>query len=166
MTRLFVFDNRDPRWSEEQVALIDRKVEEAMAILPRLEIAPDGIPLTSEERRWMLTSSFREIAKATSLDNLACAPAAMLEQFAVMALRRNHNVKGELVQLIRVFMMAYANPETSEAASQCLVAMEQLMRQGRAAEKRPHLFKWEPLPVANSRPRGDGSNGRDGDIGV
>ncbi|MEX3629923.1 MAG: hypothetical protein VB138_11025 [Burkholderia sp.] len=136
--RLTMEDNRDPRWSDADLALIDAKVGEAMALSPRLEVSPDGTtPLGSDERRWMLTGSFREIAKATSLDNLACAPAVLLEQFSVLAIMRNQHLKGELVQLIRVFMIAYAEPATSQEASACLDQMERLARKAHALQKRP-----------------------------
>jgi hypothetical protein len=148
--RLNVMDNRDPRWSDEDNEAIASKVEEAMALSPRLEILPVGGKvggvLTDDERRWMLTASFREIVKATSLDNLVCAPAAMLEQFAVLAGVRNHNIKGELVQLIRVFMMAYAEPSTNLEASRCLDEMERVARKALAAQSNPDRFKWKALP--------------------
>lgn len=149
--RLNMQDNRDPRWNEADLAMIDKKVAEAMALAPRLEVAPGGKGLTEDERRWMLTASFREIVKATSLDNLMCAPAALLEQFSVLALLRNQNVKGELVQLIRVFMIAYAEPSTNREASACLDAMEKLARTALSVQKRPELFKWEPLPYSAAR---------------
>jgi hypothetical protein len=149
--RLNTQDNRDPRWSAEDLASIDAKVDEAMALSPRLEIAPDGKTVaTEEERRWMLTASFREIAKATSVDNVVCAPAAMLEQFSALALAKNQNIKGELVQLIRVFMMAYAEPSTNCEALACLDAMEKIARKALSLQKQPELFKWKALPHAAS----------------
>jgi hypothetical protein len=148
MMRTNIIDNRDPRWSEADLAIIDAKVEEAMALVPRLTVADDNgtTAYGPEERRWLLTSSFRDIVKATSLDNLVAAPPALLEQFSVLALIHNENVKGELVQLIRVFMIAYAEPRTNRAASSLLDELEALAKQAVRTQARPELFKWKPLP--------------------
>ncbi|MFC7462335.1 hypothetical protein [Hydrogenophaga defluvii] len=117
-------DNSDPRWDETTRQAIERKVDEAMALAPRLEIDSTAGPLSHEERRVVLRASFNEFVKGASLDHLMTAPPALLEQFSVMALVKDHNIKGELVQLIRVFMMAYADPELNEAARQALASLE------------------------------------------
>ena len=97
----------------------------------------------------MLTTTFREIVKATSLDTLMTAPPALLEQLAVLALANNENVKGILVQVIRVFMLLWGSPETNALARQVLQDMEEavqvkLLMKGQ--NLREEALKWAPMP--------------------
>ncbi|WP_321935448.1 hypothetical protein [Paraburkholderia sp. J8-2] len=145
--QLHEIGNRDPRWSDEDNERIESKVDEAMAIVPRVRaVDEDGAPMSPEQRRLILLTTFREIVKATSLDNLMCAPAAMLEQFAVLALARNDSVMGELVQIIRVFMIAYSDPSTNEEACGLLRQLDVLARKALAAQQQPERFRWAALP--------------------
>jgi hypothetical protein len=142
-------DNRDPRWTPEIDAAINSKVEEAMALSPRMELLSNGTKqATKEERRNLLMVSFREIVKATSLDTLVCAPPALLEQLSVLALVNNENVKGILTQVIRVYMLLWGTPETNEYAQKLLVEMESVAREKLfgAKELNAERLKWTPLP--------------------
>jgi hypothetical protein len=144
--RINSVDNRDPRWTDMENAAIEAKVDEAMNLSPRLEIMSGESYLSQKERRAVLVGSFREIAKATSIDNVVAAPPALLEQFSVIALQRNHNVKGELVQMIRIFMMAYADPSTNQHASDCLAALEKMVMDSIAKRPIGTVDCWKPLP--------------------
>ena len=151
--RIVTPDNRDARWSVFDNAAIERKVDEVMATHPRLEVETGGAALSQEERRAMLVGTFREIVKATSLDNLLCAPPELLEQYAVLALLKNENVKGLLVSLIRSFMMAYAHPLTSQSATIALEGIEKLGREAVMALLDPRKFAWKPLPTLSPAAR-------------
>ena len=142
-------DNRNPRWSPDVDAAIASKVAQAMAFTPRLVLSEDGKTACSQEdREFLLTASFREIVKATSLDTLMTAPPALLEQLAVLALVNNENVKGILVQVIRVYMLLWGSPETNELARQVLLDMEEAakVKLFKGVNLRPEVLKWEPIP--------------------
>lgn len=143
-------DNRDPRWTAEINAAIEKKVDEAMAFKPRLELMGDDMKMASkEERRSLLLISFREIVKATSIDMLMRAPPALLEQISVLALVNNENVKGVLNQVMRVYMLLWGLPETNEYARNVLIEMESRAKDAFLATSNPkaEVFKWEP-PLA------------------
>lgn len=143
-------ENRDPRWTAEFDAAIESKVAQAMVFAPRLELSSDGkCPASEEDRRNMLLVTFREIVKATSLDTLMCAPPSLLEQLSVLALVNNENVKGILVQVIRVYMMLWGTPETNEYARQLLVDMETAAREKlfTASDLKPERLRWSPMPA-------------------
>lgn len=142
-------DNRDPRWSPETEAAIEAKVDEAMALAPRLSLSADGrSQLGEEERRRVLLVSFREVVKATSLDTLMTAPPGLLEQLSVLAVVNNENVKGILVQVIRVFMLLWGTPETNAQARKMLRDMEEYASQELPKlALRPEAVLWKPMPV-------------------
>jgi hypothetical protein len=142
-------DNRDPRWTPEIDAAIEKKVSEAMAFAPRLELSADGkTPNPEKDRKVLLTTSFREIVKATSIDTLMTAPPALLEQLSVLAVVNNENVKGILVQVIRVYMMLWGTPETNEYARQLLLDMEAAAREklSQIKDPKPERLRWAPMP--------------------
>ena len=137
--------NADPRWTAVENACIEEAVSRALKLTARLEITqPDGRKLTTEERQEFLRVNFREIAKATSIDNLVCAPPQILEQLAVLALVNNQNVKGILVQVIRCFMNLWAMPETNKYAMDLLMHMESTMQSNMKAFEK--IERWKPLP--------------------
>lgn len=143
-------DNRDPRWGPEVDAQIEAKVLESMSYPPRLSLSNDGaVPLSESDRKQMLTISYREIVKATSLDTLMTAPPALLEQMAILAVVNNENVKGILVQVIRVYMMLWGTPETNDYARQLLLDMEEAARNHLFSKDdlRPERLRWKALPV-------------------
>lgn len=144
-------NNRDPRWSPEVDAAIAMKVAESMAFAPRLEASQDGFtPVSSQEREVLLTVSYREIVKATSLDTLMAAPPGLLEQLSVLALVNNENIKGILVQVIRVYMLLWGTPETNALARQILVDMEEAVAVklfDKEGPLRPECLQWRPRPV-------------------
>lgn len=147
--RLVQPDNRDPRWTPEIDAAIARKVAQAMSFAPRLELSRGGdVGIGKVDREVMLTTSFREIVKATSLDTLITAPPALLEQLSVLAVVNNENVKGILVQVIRVYMMLWGTPETNAFARQLLVEMENAARANLFVgdDAHPERLKWQPMP--------------------
>lgn len=149
--RVKVNDNRDPRWSDDENAAIDQKVEEALAFYPRVKITGlEGGDFSEPERRLLLTSAFREIAKATSVDNVACAPAALLEGFAIVALSRNHDIKTLLAQLVRVFMIVYSEPALTDDAVAALQGVEHLAAKALSIHGIPALLQWKPLPDADA----------------
>lgn len=142
-------DNRDTRWAPEVNEAIASKVAQAMAFAPRLSLSDNGIkPVTETEREWMLTVSFREIVKATSIDTLMTAPPALLEQLSILAVVNNENVKGILVQVIRVYMLLWGTPETNALARQFLLDMEQAVRERvfTGADLRPERLQWQKMP--------------------
>ncbi len=142
-------DNRDPRWSPEIDAAIAAKVAEAISFQPRLSISRDGTtPASAVDREVLLTVSFREIVKATSIDTLVTAPPALLEQLSVLALANNENVKGILVQVVRTFMMLWGSPETNQDARQILLEMEEAVRHKLfcGPQLRPERLRWTPMP--------------------
>lgn len=142
-------NNRDPRWTPDVDAAIASKVAEAMAFAPRLSLSGDGTkPVTETEREWILTVSFREVVKATSLDTLMTAPPALLEQLSILALVNNENVKGILVQVIRVYMLLWGTPETNALARQVLLDMEQAVREKvfAGSDLRPERLQWQRMP--------------------
>lgn len=143
-------DNRDLRWTPEIDAAIELKVAQAMAFAPRLELSPDGkTSCSANDREILLTTSFREIVKATSIDTLMTAPPALLEQLSVLAVVNNENVKGILVQVIRVYMMLWGNPETNEYARQLLLDMETAVRERllTTPDLKPERFHWAQMLV-------------------
>ena len=148
---LRIAENSDPRWPPEIHEAIESKVAQAMGFQPRLSLSADGkTPASEEQRRNLLTITFREIVKATSIDTLMTAPPALLEQLSVLALVNNENVKGILVQVIRVFMLLWGTPETNDLARKFLVDMEEAAKvklfvdagQPILAER----LKWAPMP--------------------
>lgn len=125
---------------------VQAKVAEALAIESGIRLARDGLPLPEAERRLLLEVAFRDIAKATSVDHLKTAPADLLENFAVIALQRNHSVQGELVQLIRLFLMAYADPATTHEATRLVTELEATL-QKLFSTRGPSFSKgFEPMP--------------------
>jgi hypothetical protein len=113
--------------SELQYA-VAAKVEEALAIPSGIRLARDGEPLPADERRQLLTLAFTQMARATSIAHLSTTPADLLENFAVIALQRNHSIEGELVQMIRLFLMAYADPATTHEATRLMGEMEAVLQ--------------------------------------
>ena len=143
-------NNRDVRWSRDVDIAIANKVEQAMTFPPRLELGrfKNKTPYSESERKAVLTVSFREIVKATSLDTLTLAPPALLEQLSVLAVLNNENVKGILVQVIRIYMLLWGTPETNDSARRLLLDMEKF-----ALEKlfsgsilKPERLKWGKMP--------------------
>lgn len=142
-------DNRDPRWTPEIDAAIGKKVAQAMAFAPRLELSSDGkTPSPTKDREVLLTTSFREIVKATSIDTLMTAPPPLLEQLSALAVVNNENVKRILVQVIRVYMMLWGTPETNEFARQLLLDMEAAAREklSQIKDPKPERLRWAPMP--------------------
>lgn len=143
-------NNRDPRWGPEVDAAIAQKVAESIAFAPRLEASRDGAtPVTAQEREVLLTVSYREIVKATSLDTLMTAPPALLEQLSVLALVNNENIKGILVQVIRAYMLLWGTPETNAIARDMLQEMEMTVATKLLRDKTPlpERMRWKPMPV-------------------
>lgn len=143
-------DNRDPRWNPEIDDAIKMKVAEAMAFAPRLELSSDGkSAYSTQDREILLTTSFREIVKATSIDTLMTAPPALLEQLSVLAVVNNENVKGILVQVIRVYMLLWGTPETNDYARQLLLDMETAVREKLLTKPdlKPERLRWAKMPV-------------------
>jgi len=126
-------------------AAVAAKVEEAMAIPSGIRLARDGEPLPEGERRQLLTLAFAQVARATSLDHLMTAPADLLENFAVIALQRNHSIEGELVQVIRLFLMAYADPATTHEATRLMGEMEAVLQ--KVISQRGPSFSASFLPM-------------------
>lgn len=151
--RVKVIDNRDPRWTDDDNAVIDQKVDEALGMFPRVRIT--GMPggdFDEVERRILLYHAFREIARATSIDNVRCAPAVSLEAFTVVAYARRHNITAMLTQLLRVFMIAYCETATTEDATSLLTALEKLAGKALSIPGRPPAPGWQPLPDTDQSP--------------
>lgn len=125
---------------------VEAKVAEAMAIPSGIRLARDGQPLPDDERRQLLTVAFAQIAQATSLDHLMTAPADLLENFAVIALQRNHHIQGELVQMIRLFLMAYADPATTHEATRVLTELEASLQKVISARGPSFSKPFAPMP--------------------
>jgi hypothetical protein len=113
---------------------IEEKVRVAMQSSPaRLAVAKGGEPLAAEERERILRVSFGEIVKGVGIEHFRACPPELLEEFSVLALASNHNVKGILVSVIRSFMAAYATPETHESAYVWLCQLEALVQAARTS---------------------------------
>lgn len=140
-------------------ALVAQKVEQAMANpRPRLELADSNGVIPKDMRAHMLTVSFREIAKAVGPDTLATAPADLLEQFSAIAVQRQHNIKGELVQLVRTFLIAYAYPETTQAASAAIDSLTDAAQRALAMAGMPENMRFQPMPdqiFGSAKPQAD-----------
>ena len=76
------------------------------------------------------------------------APPALLEQLSVLAVVNDENVKGILVQVIRVYMMLWGTPETNGYARQLLVDMDAKAGENlfRVKDPRPERLRWAPMP--------------------
>lgn len=143
-------DNRDPRWSAQIDDAIAAKVTQSLGFAPRLSLSSDGAtPVSEKDREVLLTTTYREIVKATSIDTLTTAPPALLEQLSVLALINNENVKGILVQVIRAYMMLWGTPETNHLAQQILLDMEEAVaaRLINSPHAKPERLKWSAMPV-------------------
>lgn len=113
---------------------IEEKVRVAMQSPPaRLAVAKDGEPLGVEERERILRVSFGEIVKGVGIEHFRACPPELLEEFSMLALASNHNVKAILVSVIRSFMAAYATPETHESAYVWLCQLEALVQAARTS---------------------------------
>lgn len=108
--------------------LIAERVDVALAHRFRLELADaaTGQPQSAAQRHTNLTVLFGEIAKGMGVERFAETPVERLDQFAVMSVVKNHDTAGLLTSLMNSFMIAYANPETSERAFEALVTLEAL----------------------------------------
>lgn len=116
----------------EQV--IDEKVRAAMqSPATRLSGANGGESLDVAEREHVLRVSFAEIAKGVGIEHFRACPTDLLEEFSVLALAANHNVKGILVSVVRSFIAAYATPETHRSAYVWLCQLEGLVSAARSA---------------------------------
>lgn len=139
-------ESQDPRCGDSIESLVQAKVAEALAIPSGIRLARDGEPLPEAERRLLLEVAFRDVARATSVDHLMTAPADLLENFAVIALQRNHSIQGELVQLIRLFLMAYADPATTHEATRLVSELEATL-QKLFSTRGPSFSKgFDPMP--------------------
>jgi len=113
---------------------VEEKVRAAMQSSPaRLAVAKGGEPLAVEERERILRVSFAEIVKGVGIEHFRACPPELLEEFSVLALASNHNVKGILVSVVRSFMAAYATPETHESAYVWLCQLEALVQAARTS---------------------------------
>ncbi|KAF1003866.1 MAG: hypothetical protein GAK28_04329 [Luteibacter sp.] len=113
---------------------VEEKVRAAMQSSPApLAVAKAGEPLAVEERERILRVSFAEIVKGVGIEHFRACPPELLEEFSVLALASNHNVKGILVSVIRSFMAAYATPETHESAYVWLCQLEALVQAARTS---------------------------------
>lgn len=113
---------------------IEDKVRAALQSSPaRLAVAKGGEPLAVEDRERILRVSFGEIVKGVGIEHFRACPPELLEEFSVLALASNHNVKGILVSVIRSFMATYATPETHESAYVWLYQLEALVQAARTA---------------------------------
>ena len=121
-----------------------------MAIPSGIRLARDGEPLPADERRQLLTLAFTQVARATSVAHLSTTPADLLENFAVIALQRNHSIEGELVQVIRLFLMAYADPSTTHEATRLMGEMESVLQ--KVISQRGPSFSAPFLPMPGAMP--------------
>lgn len=113
---------------------VEEKVRAAMkSPATRLAVAKGGEPLAVEERERILRVSFAEIVKGVGIEHFRACPPELLEEFSVLALASNHNVKGILVSVVRSFMAAYATPETHESAYVWLCQLEALVQAARTS---------------------------------
>lgn len=108
--------------------LVAERVDVAMTHRFRCQLADPktGGPLSDDERRETLTVLFSEIAKGMGVERFADTPVERLDQFAVMSVVNNHDTAGLLRSLVNSFMIAYANPDTSDQAFQALLKIEAL----------------------------------------
>lgn len=121
-------------------AVVANRVEVALSHRFHCELAhpKTGLALNEEERRKALTALFSEIAKSMGLERFAETPVERLDQFAVMSVVNNHDTGGLLRSLVNSFMIAYANPKTSERAFQALLQIEGLRAEVARARGQVH----------------------------
>ncbi len=113
---------------------IEEKVRAAMkSPATRLAVAKGGDPLSPQERERILRVSFGEIVKGVGIEHFRACPPELLEEFSVLALASNHNVKGILVSVVRSFIAAYATPETHESAYVWLCQLEAIVKAARSS---------------------------------
>jgi len=112
-------------------SVISMRVDVALANTFRLELAhPNtGQPMTHDERRDFLTRAFQEIAAGMGLDRFTETPVERMDQYAVMTVLKNHDTAGLLRSLVNSFMIAYACPETADAAFDALLRLEAIRAQ-------------------------------------
>lgn len=119
---------------DEVKQLIEEKVHAAMQLSPQtLTVEKHGKSLADLERERILRVSFAEIVKGVGVEHFRACPPDLLEEFSVLALTENHNVKGILVSVIRSFIAAYATPDTHESAYGWLLQLEALAQAARAS---------------------------------
>ena len=108
--------------------MIGKRVDVALSHRFRCELSDSktGKPVSPQERRRTLTVLFGEIAKGMGVERFAETPVERLDQFAVMSLVNNHDTAGLLRSLVNSFMIAYADPDTSNQAFQALLQIEAL----------------------------------------
>lgn len=109
-------------------AIVAERVDAALQHQFRCELGDPttGEAMSSEQRRKTLTLLFCEIAKGMGVERFAETPVERLDQFAVMSVAKNHDTAGLLRSLVNSFMIAYANPETSDRAFKALLNIEAL----------------------------------------
>lgn len=108
--------------------MVAKRVDIALLHQFRCELGDPatGKAMAGEQRRKALTALFGEIAKGMGVERFAETPVERLDQFAVMSVVKNHDTAGLLRSLVNSFMIAYANPETSDRAFKALLNIEAL----------------------------------------
>ncbi len=108
--------------------LVAGKVEETCALpLRRFQLAG----ASEQEMRSILTQGYSEILASIGADLFAKMPAAIMEQFLIMTITKNHNTRGLLVGLIQSFTTGYAVPQTNDHATKMLEQIEGLAKTAR-----------------------------------
>lgn len=101
-----------------------KAIDHSIPSARRLKLAmPDATPEIIDS---VITNQLALIANRIGSDLFASMPAAVLEQFAVMAITRGHDGAGMISDLISSFMVAYQTPETSAKAIQHLIGLKGL----------------------------------------
>jgi len=111
-------------------ALVESKVVETMA-LSQHRLALGGV--SGSEMGSILRQGYAEILASIGADLFAKMPAAIMEQFLITTITKNHNTRGLLVGLIQSFTASYAVPQTSDIAHEELKRLESLAQAAIAA---------------------------------
>ena len=90
------------------------------------DLRQHGINLNSEQLHEALSRNFSDVASRLGVEFFMGLPAALLEQFTLMSIKRNEDCAGLIKSLINSFLLTYATPETSDDAFSHLEDLEAL----------------------------------------
>jgi hypothetical protein len=104
-----------------------RAIPHGPAFGRRLELSGEG--LTPEKIEEILTAQLVDIGERFGAVALERLPPLALEQFAVMAVAKDHDTAGLMLSMFNSFVVAYLTPETSGRAFGLMLELEALRRE-------------------------------------
>ena len=109
--------------------VLDRVNEAMKCEFPMVLARINGDQIDNEERREVLSLLFGEIHRAIGQKSFQGLPIGDLDQFSVMSAVRDQSSGGLLETLIKTFIAAYANPQTTDRAIAMLEGLQGLGEQ-------------------------------------